>query len=111
MIVSADEKVAVRAAMLAIAASEHMGLGYLHPNAEDNPSEETVRAECLSPRGISIDYYNGRMVKLYLTRTKEGYFDAPKVPANIDYQSWVRTYPTYEHLFAEALSQIKGEQS
>jgi hypothetical protein len=106
----ADEDVAIRAAMLAIAASEPMGMGFLHyAPADDNPSEETVRAECLNARGISIDYYNGRMVKLYLDKAKDGTYNIPSHPANIEYQSWVRRYPTYDALFTEAIAQLKGE--
>lgn len=106
-----DENVAVRAAMLAIAASQPMGMGFLHyTEADDNPSEKAVRAECLGPSSLCVDYYNGRMVKLYLDKDKDGNYTVPSRTPNIEYQSWVRQYPTYERLFTEALAQLRGEK-
>ena len=68
MIIKATEEQIIAAACKAIAASCPMGMGFLHHSkVDDSPNPEEVK-KYLYPRGIHIDYFNGRMVKFHLQK-------------------------------------------
>ena len=50
----------------------------------------------------ALDYYAGRMVKLYCEPDGEGYWLIHNEEPNIEYQSWAEKYPSYEELLEAA---------
>lgn len=97
---------------LAVDASRPVGLGHLHHNsARKFTREDMALAVARSGSGyvgsINIDYYWGRMVKLFIKRENDywllgqpGFKDAEK--PHPEYQSFCRTYPTWQSLLEEA---------
>jgi len=62
-----------------------------------------------SKKEINADYVFGRMMKLSFSIAKDGLLYSEYAPTP-DYQSWCRTYPTYEALFQAAASSLaRGE--
>ena len=101
MIIKATEEQIIAAACKAIAASCPMGMGFLHySKVDDSPNPEEVK-KYLYPRGIHIDYFNGRMVKFHLQKIDENTWEGND-RISIDYQSWCLQYPSYERLFEES---------
>lgn len=94
MHVRATDEQLKKMAALAVNASRPMGMGFLHfQNREYKPEEFDVS------KGLSLDYHQGRMVKLYVNRAVNS--DIIKLPDNapdIEYQSWASKYPTYRAL-------------
>ena len=83
----------------AVNASSPMGMGYLQfdqgkvygSSDFNHPYDET------RPR-FSLDYVDGRMVKLHLARVADGIWSTSDREPTSDYQSWCRKYPTYRAL-------------
>lgn len=93
-----EDQVKIMAAN-AISASRPMGMGYLHYK----PGEIAASAVHLTGFGVEVDYYQGRMVKLYIARLEDGLweFRGFKAP-HPEYQSWCAKYPSYEELLGSA---------
>ena len=104
----ATEEQLKRVAAAAVNASGGFGMGMLHFRQKEYKPEEidlnfaqfqferNVRG--VKP-GINIDYYEGRMVKLYVRPTKvDGEYEVEDRSPRADYQSWAATYPTYRDL-------------
>ena len=81
-------------AVNAVNASAPMGLGMLH-FVPKNYTVEDVK-NCLEIRGLHIDYFEGRMVKLHIFHEDDGSWRGSDPRA--DYQSWANTYPTFKAL-------------
>lgn len=90
-----DEQVKKMAAA-AINSSRPAGLGFLHhrPKMKVKPEELTIEYDSLT-----IDYYQGRMVKFHARKRSEGVWDFTPDEPTSDYQSWIGNYPTYQDLF------------
>lgn len=88
-----SEEQARQIAANAVNASAPMGLGHFAHK------EVTYTADDIVPRegGIFLDYFEGRMVKLQIWKTDDGY-EMLEGEARPDYQSWAHAYPTYEQL-------------
>ncbi len=87
-----------RMAAAAINASKAVGMGWMH---FDKTAVITVDDIHVIPSEdvLSIDYYQGRMVKFHARRvSKDKWNFYPDTPT-ADYQSWCGKYPTWEKLF------------
>jgi len=83
--------------VLAVQASSPMGMGFLHYRPGDHFKPEDFP---LSDHGVSLDYVEGRMVKLRMRRLGGAgthIWEAPNVISSA-YESWIVTYPSYEAL-------------
>jgi len=100
MEVQLTEEQAKQLAANAINASKPMGMGWLHYTPTSYTLEDAAR--CISDRGINIDYFEGRMVKLYVRRNGDMYSFNDGEPRG-DYQSWCVEYPTYQALIDSVL--------
>lgn len=85
----------------AINASKPMGMGSLFWRNKDYKTEEI---EILLGNSTEVDYFQGRMVKLFIgscqtspSIKEPNIYETFRNP-KIDYQSWVTKYPTYEDL-------------
>ena len=80
----------------AVNASVPMGSGFIHfQNRQYLPSDVGVFFK--DGKGIEIDYFAGRMVKLYIDQDGEETWLTRCTP-RIDYQSWALKYPTFKDL-------------
>jgi len=106
-----DEQVKTMAA-LACNASAGMGMGLIHYDKrhEAKPEDFKFRELGQGTREITLDYWNGRMVKLYIrnkpsiiapAEEPDTWHIIPDVPRG-DYQSWVSKYPTAQALIEAA---------
>ncbi len=92
-----DEQIKTLAAN-AVNASQPMGMGFMHAtNKEFKPEEFDVPESGV----FSLDYVQGRMVKLTLWK-KDGEWKTPERDPHPEYQSWIRRYPTYGALLESA---------
>lgn len=75
--------------------SKPMGMGLLH----FNPTKAKPEEFNYTGGNVHMDYVQGRMVKLSINMNKynEG-FVCRSGDADIEYQSWASTYPTYQDL-------------
>lgn len=90
------EEQARQMAANAVNASVPMGFGFIHHQVKTYTPDDVQL--CVTKRGIRIDYFDGRMVKLYIRKVEDDYL-VPEQETRVDYQSWCRTYPTYQALF------------
>ncbi len=97
---------AMKVCELAFNASKPTGLGLLHfrPGQMSCETEVSLTAQAASGR-ISLDYVEGRMVKLILYVTTDSVEYSDSVPSP-DYQSWATTYPTCEALVKAAAKEL-----
>lgn len=84
-------------ALLAINASEPVGLGFFHYN----PRDFTLRDMAKVKNPGSIDYVEGRMVKLNIRPLGDGYYSM-RNEISLDYQSWGKRYPVAYALLESA---------
>lgn len=90
----------------AINASSPVGLGLMHFKAGDiSLDRDKFEDQLRSPNGniISVDYFQGRMVKLTIWKNKD--MDGSyRMRENIrgDYESWICKYPTVPDLLKSA---------
>ena len=97
-----DEQV-IKMAKLAILASVPVGMGHLH-HQPDLTEDDITNIEINNGR-ITVDYYQGRMVKFYGKKETTGWeFGA----CHHEYQSWIRKYPTYEALAEAAFREMEN---
>jgi hypothetical protein len=89
---------------LAINASMAMGLGMIHYQAKDWDTEKvtTIFEPHLNRPSITLDYVEGRMVKLSVRRMPEGEWLITDKAPNVEYESWCTKYPTYPALLRAA---------
>lgn len=80
----------------AIMASSPVGMGLIHYNKNLMLKPSDIE---LLPRGIVVDYYGGRMVKLTIRRNESDWeiLNYGREP-DIEYQSWAVKYPTHRAL-------------
>jgi hypothetical protein len=91
----------------AVNASTPMGMGALHykPGSEFKP-EDFKNQVALQ----SIDYWEGRMVKLWLFKREGGWWRCSGGELRADYQSWISTYSTMKDLLASAgITEVEDE--
>ncbi len=104
--------VAARMVWLAFQASSAQGMGFIHAGTAANAIEDDVLSCALGqtyPDGsvcINADYVFGRMMKLYFW-FNEGHITLNPRPLDVEYQSWCRTYPTFEDLRIAAIDSLK----
>lgn len=89
----ATEEQAKQIAVNAIHASEPVGMGRLHFIPGDHFTTEHIPLELGE---ISLDYVQGRMVKLHMKR--EGEHWEMRKDVDVEYQSWAKKYPTARDL-------------
>ncbi len=58
---------------------------------------------------VFIDYFDGRMVKLHLTK-KNDLWETPNMELDIEYQSWCKYFPTWKDLLHSVNIEIEGEK-
>jgi len=90
----ATEEQVKQIAVNAVTASAPMGMGFLHhqPDQEFKPDDFKI-----DKFGLSLDYVQGRMVKLSIGKTENGNWQIHGEPRS-DYQSWIQKYSTNEEL-------------
>lgn len=79
----------------AVNASVAVGLGYVHYQKNVYTPEDVQ--QCVTEKGIYVDYFDGRMVKLRILKEGDDWVIPLRAP-DFDYQSWCREYPTYQDL-------------
>lgn len=89
----------------AVNASKPAGMGFIHYQSKDYAPEDFAGMQ-------SIDYFDGRMVKLYPRSIADGVYELndPEYDARDmerTYQSWGGTYPTAQALIEAAGLQIE----
>ena len=97
MAFTATEEQVKQMAAAAINESHAVGLGALHFRVKVYTTADIVMTDW----GVSLDYVDGRMVKLYIRRNDADptRWECGRMPKpRLDYQSWAATYPTYEAL-------------
>ena len=80
----------------AVNAAHPVGMGYIHFEPGDKPASEFT--EAVKSRRGSIDYYQGRMTKLYLDHVEGNTWSLPDRDLDMEYQSWSYKYKTYKEL-------------
>lgn len=85
----------------AINASVPVGMGFLHYEKKNYTVAEFLQ---IAPVAVltNVDYFRGRMVKLWFKNLGEGVFQLPAENPDLEYQSWASRYPTYQSLLASA---------
>lgn len=95
-------------ALNAVNASAPMGMGFLRFQPKDYSKDDLpglVHAD-----GISLDYVEGRMVKLHVHKVGEGFYET-RDTARDDYQSWVKIYSTPKELIESAGAEVLPEEA
>ena len=87
-----------RMAAAAINASKAVGLGWMHFDKTATITVDDVHI-IQGDNQLSIDYYQGRMVKFHARRIDKDKWNFSPDNLTPDYQSWCEKYPTWEHLF------------
>jgi len=90
----ATEEQIKQIAVNAVKASSAMGMGHFHFNGEQEFKPDDFKTD---KSGLYLDYVQGRMVKLNISRAGEGEWEIHGEPRS-DYQSWKSTYPTNDDL-------------
>jgi hypothetical protein len=92
----------------AVNASIPVGMGFLHFVAGEHFKPEDFKILSQGwvesngePRGISLDYVQGRMVKLSMREVSPGLWQTNDT-ISADYESWICKYPTVAALLASA---------
>lgn len=101
MLIKCTEEQVKKMAAAAINSSIPMGLGFLHhdPSMKAKPEDIEIYRNEFHGDTLTIDYYQGRMVKFHARKMSEDTWDfTPEEPTS-DYQSWIGNYPTYQDLF------------
>ena len=94
-----DEQVKKMAA-LAINSSIPVGMGILHHKPELVVSLDDLEIrEDYAGKSLSIDYYQGRMVKFHARKFDDETWSFNPDELNVEYQSWKKDYPSWQHLF------------
>jgi hypothetical protein len=93
-------------------ASTPMGLGFFsydpQTNAVPDDFKENLRINNESGYGyISLDYVQGRMVKLYASRKENVWQMRAPIP---EYQSWIHNYPTARHLIESVGAEVLEDE-
>ena len=84
----------------AVNASKPMGMGFLHFDPKEISVGEFM-GKADPSNFTSIDYWQGRMVKIHAHKEQDGSFCFYGVPRS-DYQSWSHKYSSYAELLASA---------
>lgn len=98
MIVEATDNQVLEMAAKAANASAPMEMGFLHHDGAKVFVPEDFQIFGELRREIDLDYVKGRMVKFRGVQDKNGTWLIGNGDPRSDYQSWSRTYPTYESL-------------
>lgn len=99
IIAQATDAQVLRMARLAILASIPVGLGMLHFNPALKESDIVVELEGQEGREqLHVDYYQGRMTKFNAWKYAGGGWQF-RDTVDIEYQSWIKTYPDYQALY------------
>lgn len=92
-------------AALAVNASVPAGMGFMHfKPTEYKPEEIDLNFDQFGHKfgkkegSVNLDYYEGRMVKLTITNVGADRWRVSDNAPHPEYQSWAKTYPTYQEL-------------
>lgn len=101
----------LKVATLAVNASSAFGMGFMHYVEKDYTEKEVDAViNCgdlfnmqnkIGDKEFYIDYFRGRMVKLYARKKEDGFFYCENKTKS-DYQSWNHKYKTYIDLLKAA---------
>jgi len=101
----ATEEQVRQMAVNAINASRQFGMGFLQSGAEATLEEVKTDKVSGGKRRLSVDYFNGRMVKFHALEIGDGVWEAwPDLP-RLDYQSWCGQYPTMKMLLSSVITE------
>lgn len=101
----ATEEQVRQMAVNAINASRQFGMGFLQSGAEATLEEVKTDKVSGGKRRLSVDYFNGRMVKFHALEIGDGVWEAwPDLPRG-DYQSWCGQYPTMKMLLSSVITE------
>ena len=100
MLFQATPDQVLQIAVNAVNASKPMGMGFLQFQEVEYKPEDLL--PYLNDKGVYVDYFEGRMVKLWIWSVSQDLWEIPDNPT-ADYQSWVRVYPTSEELINSVL--------
>lgn len=100
----ATEDVILEMGRLAVNAAIPMGIGWLHAESKDYTKEDVK--EYLYKAGLNIDYFHGRMTKLYIRRVDKTTWEMSDNLRH-DYQSWIPLYPSSNALLKAAREATK----
>jgi len=89
-----DEQVKHMAAA-AINASKAVGMGWLHHDPTMNITPDDIH---IVDNYLSIDYFQGRMVKFHARKTEDGKWKFHPDDLSPAYQSWCLKYTSWEML-------------
>jgi len=101
MIIKLTDEQVIEMGKLAILASRPMGMGFLHYRS--NLNKEDINLE-IKFESLSIDYYQGRMVKFNARKMGENSWDFHPEETQFDYQSWKVAYDSYQILADKVLN-------
>jgi len=89
---------------LAVNASSPIGMGMIHYRAKNWDTEKVtlIFGPHLDRPIITLDYVEGRMVKLSVRRGVEGEWSISDQKPRVEYESWCIKYPTYPDLLRAA---------
>lgn len=105
MIIKCTPEEVIEMGKLAVLASQPVGMGFLHYQAGLKKEEIQFADFELRSDSLSIDYYQGRMVKFNGRKVANGWEFADVITP--DYQSWMRHYPSYKDLYEAAIKENK----
>ena len=104
MIVDITQDQVLQIAANAVNTSSPMGMGFLHAKEKEYTSSDVESA--VGERGIDLDCFDGRMVKLYIPVVEGGYCFPDHEPRH-DYQSWAGKYPSYQKLIESVVPGVE----
>lgn len=94
-----DNEIVKKMAALAVNASVPVGMGFIHYKEKEYVPSDFNKV--FLGDFFSIDYWEGRMVKMHL-RKKDGGWEPINENLSSDYQSWCGKYTTYDDLYKAA---------
>lgn len=112
MKINASEEEIEVMAKLAILASIPVGMGIIHhmPFLKFEDLSNVVVTPYPEREILSVDYYQGRMVKFHARKNKNEGWEVNPNELNIEYQSWSKTFPTWNELLDSARSYISKQK-
>lgn len=95
MLLDVTDEHARKMAAEAVNSSKAVGLGWLHHQPDMEITSDDIH---IVEGRISIDYFQGRMVKFHARKNPQDLWDFNPDEPTPDYQSWCLKYPTWQDL-------------